>query len=88
MSSCLALSQEDYLRKVFQIFAYLKTNKNTELVFDPCLADWWNDREGMFSRKDWKGTPYPHGEECLKEEILPDNAPEPKQYDNECTCGF
>ena len=40
MSSCLANPREDHLRKVFQIFAYLKTKKNTELVFDPCLPDW------------------------------------------------
>ena len=77
MSYCLALPREDHLRKVFQIFVYLKTNNSNELVFDSCLPDWWSNKEGMFPRKDWKGKPYPHGEECLKEEI-PENAPEPR----------
>ena len=31
----------------------------------------------MFPKKDWKGTPYPQNEDCLKEEI-PENAPEPR----------
>ena len=35
MSTCLALPREDHLRKVFQIFTYLKTKNNGELVFDP-----------------------------------------------------
>jgi len=77
MSSCLALPREDHLREVFWIFAYLKTKHNTELAFDPCLHGWWNHREGMFPKKDWKQTPYPHGEDCLKEEV-PENASEPQ----------
>ena len=77
MSTCLALPREDHLRKVFQIFAYLKTKNNGELVFDPSRPDWWKDREGMFPKMDWKGTPYPQNEDCLKEEI-PENAPEPR----------
>ena len=76
-SLCLALPREDHLRKMFQIFAYLKTKSNAELVFDPCQPDWWKDRDDMFPKKDWKGTPYPQVEDCLKEE-LPDNAPEPR----------
>ena len=75
MSTCLTLPREDHLRKVFQIFAYLKTKNNGELVFDPSQPDWWKDREGMFPKMDWKGTPYPQNEDCLKEEI-PENAPE------------
>lgn len=76
-SSCLALPCEDHLRKVFQIFAYLKTKNSAKLVFDPCQPDWWKDRGEMFPKKDWKGTPYPQEQDYLKEE-LPDNAPEPR----------
>ena len=52
MGSCLAFPCEGHLRKVFQIFAYLKTKNNIELVFDPCQPDWWKAREEMFPKKD------------------------------------
>ena len=35
MSSCVALSYEDYLKIVYGIFAHLKKYYNTEIVFDP-----------------------------------------------------
>ena len=79
MSSCLALPREDHLRKVLQIFGYLKAHSNTELVFDPHFPEWYGTREEQFPLQDWKGTPYFTGENSLKEE-KPENAPKPRGF--------
>lgn len=71
MSSCLALPREDHLRKLFQIFSYLKTHTN------PHLPNWWNSREEKFPKKDWKGTPYYKGSDESLKDSIPENAPEP-----------
>lgn len=77
MSSCLVLSREDHLSKLFQMFGYLKSHINTELVFDSHLPLWWNKREAMFPQEDWRGTTYFNGtEESLKDSI-PEDTPAP-----------
>ena len=77
MSSRLALPQEYHLRKSFQIFCYLKTHTNTELAFDPHLPNWWNSREEMFPKRDWKGTPYYKGSDGRLNDSIPENTPKP-----------
>ena len=76
MSSCLALPREDHLRKLFQIFGYLKSHANSELVLDPYPPLWWDEKDDKFPRKDWTGTPYFTGESSLKCE-RPHGAPAP-----------
>ena len=50
MSSHLALPREGHLEAVFHIFAYLKKNHNSEMVFDPSEPD---TNMSDFPREDW-----------------------------------
>ena len=70
MSSHLALPRSGHLKQLIHIFAYLKKNHNSELVFDP------SDPEidmNTFERKDWASTEF-----GTISEILPGNAPPPR----------
>ena len=70
MSTHMALPREGHLSQLFHIFAYLKKNHNSELVFDP------SDREvdyEAFSHQEWEASEF--GE---LEEELPLNAPKPR----------
>ena len=62
---------------MFQIFSYLKTHTNTELIFDPHLPDWWNSCEEMLPKRDWKGTPHYKGSDESLNNSIPENAPKP-----------
>ena len=68
MSSHLALPRQNHLEELFHMFAYLKMNHNTEMVYDP--SDPQVD-SNLFKREDWSATEF--GE--LTEE-LPTNRPE------------
>ena len=70
MSSHLALPRSGHLKQLYHMFAYLKKNHNSELVFDP------SDPEidaSSFERQDWVSTEFGN-----LTEILPDNAPAPR----------
>ena len=70
LSSHLALPRVGHLEEVYHIFAYLKRNHNTEMVFDP--SDTVID-ETKFPRGDWSSTEF--GD---LEEELPLNMPKPR----------
>ena len=72
MSSHLALPREGHLEQLYHIFAYLKMNHNSEMVFDPSDPD--IDPE-LFKRQDWEATEF--GE---LEEELPANCPEARGF--------
>ena len=50
LSSHLALPREGKLQQLFHMFAYLKRNQNSEMIFDP--SDPVID-EYLFHRKGW-----------------------------------
>ena len=68
MSSHLALPREGHLQQLFHIFAYLKKNHNTEMVFDPSEPDIDLDE---FKRENWDSSEY-----AQLEEEIPGNAPD------------
>ena len=55
LSSWLDMTREGHLHQLFHIFAYLKKKKNTEMVFDPFVPDFYADK---FQRQDWSQTLY------------------------------
>jgi hypothetical protein len=68
MSSHLALPREGHLQQLYHIFAHLKRNHNSEMVFDP------SDPEidmAQFPRQDWSATEF--GDDLIEE--IPLNAP-------------
>ena len=69
LSSHMALPREGHLLQLYQVFAYLKSHHNSEMVFDP--SEPVIDRS-LFVRQDWSATVYGNN---LKEE-LPANMPE------------
>ena len=71
LSSHLVLPREGHLLKLFHMFAYLKRNDNSEMVFDP--SDPVID-ESLFARKDWTASEFGLS---LSEE-LPTNMPQPR----------
>ncbi|CAJ1957768.1 unnamed protein product, partial [Cylindrotheca closterium] len=73
MSSQLAMPRIGHLHQVLNIFSYLKSHHNAELVLDPTFPV--IDAAG-FERKDWSTSKFGHIDN-LKEE-LPPNQPEPK----------
>ena len=73
LASHLALPREGHLNEVFHIFAYLKLNHNTEMVFDPSEPE---INPNDFQRRDWEATEF--GDEL--EEVLPENMPDPLGY--------
>jgi len=70
MSSHFALPREDHLKKVYEIFAYLKKLHNSEMIFDPSdpVIDesLFERKESPFERKDWVTSEFGHD---LKEEF-------------------
>ena len=72
MSSHLVLPRTGHLDQLFHIFAYLKKNHNSELVFDPSDP---NLDMGLFERRDWASSEFGH---LVDGEELPPNAPEPR----------
>ena len=69
LSSHMALPREGHLLQLYQVFAYLKSHHNFEMVFDPSELE--IDRS-LFVRQDWAATVYG---DSLEEE-LPVNMPE------------
>ena len=53
--SCLAMHREVHLHQLFHIFAYLKKQNNTELVFDPSVTEFDADK---FQGQDCSQTVY------------------------------
>ena len=71
LSYHLVFLWEGHLLQLFQMFAYLKRNHNSEMVFDP--SDPVID-ESLFSRRDWTASEF-----CLSmSEELPTNMPQPR----------
>ena len=70
MPSHLALPRIGHLNQLFHIFAYLKKNHNSELVFDPFDP---NLDMSLFERRDWASSEFGH---LVRGEELPPNAPE------------
>ena len=68
MSSHLALPREGHLKALYNIFGYLKSHHNTEMVFDPTEP---TIDHALFERKDW--TTSEVGFDL--EELLPPNMP-------------
>ena len=69
MSSHLALPRVGHLNQLLHMFAYLKKNHNSELVFDPSDPD---IDKSLFERKDWTSSEFG----LAGEEEIPANAPE------------
>ena len=69
LSSHMALPWEGHLLQLYQVFAFLKSHHNFEMVFDPSELE--IDRS-LFVRQDWAATVYG---DSSKEE-LPANMPE------------
>ena len=70
MSSYVTMPRVGHLEQVLNIFGYLKSHHNAELVFDPTPQE---IDEDAFRRRDWSTSEFGHLEQ--KEE-LPPNAPE------------
>ena len=66
---------EGHLQQLFHMFAYLKQNHNSEMIFDP--SDPVID-ESLFDRKDWTASEFG----LSLEELLPKNMSQP------CGMGF
>ena len=69
LSSHLALPRERHLQQLFHMFAYLKRNHNSKMIFDP--SDLVVD-ESLFEERDWTATAFGLS---LTEE-LPGNMPQ------------
>ena len=71
LSSHLELPREGHLQQLFHLFAYLKWNHNSEMVFDPTdpVID-----QSLFDRKYWTASEFGL---TMKEE-LPPNMPTPR----------
>ena len=73
LSSCLELPREGHLKQVFQMFAYLEKQHNSEMVFDHTVpAIDYSD----FPKQDWENTVYANERGELKEDV-PLNMPAP-----------
>ena len=70
LSSHLAMPREGHMQELLHLFAYLKRNHNSEMVFDP--SDTIIDPD-QFERQDWEATEFGN----LSEE-LPGNMPIPR----------
>ena len=73
LSPCLALPRFGHLQQLYNIFAYLKQQHNTEMIFDP-LEPVINKDE--FPKEDWSHSVYTTGEEGDLDKPLPPNMPE------------
>jgi hypothetical protein len=71
MSSHLALPREGHLHAIYNIFAYLKSHHNAEMVFYPTEPE---IDHASFERKDW--TTSEMGLNLT--ELMPANMPEPR----------
>ena len=67
MASCLALPRQGHLGVVYQIFAYLKTKHNAEMIFDPSEP---NIDENQFEKQNWNSSVFQD-----TKEIIPNNVP-------------
>ena len=70
LASMMALAREGNLLAIFQMFAFLRSNHNGVMVFDPTEPDL---DENKFQKEDWSSTVYG---EC--DEIIPENMPKPR----------
>ena len=68
MASQMALPRKKHLDVLFQMFGFLKSKHNSQMVFDPSIPE---IDEKCFVKQDWSASAYG---EC--EEIIPENAPE------------
>ena len=71
LSSHIAFPREGHLQQLFHMFAYLKRNYNSGMIFDP------RDPvivESLFDRKDWTASEFG----LSLEEVLPKNMPQPR----------
>jgi hypothetical protein len=67
VSSCLAMPREGNLKLVFHIFAYLKREHNTEMIFDPSIPE----IDGSLSPKEyWSSSVYATSD-CVLKEVVP-----------------
>ena len=67
LSSCLALPKKGHLKQLFQMFAYLEKQHNSEMVFDHTVpAIDYSD----FPKQDWENTVYTNERGELKEDVL------------------
>ena len=73
LSSHLALPREGHLNPLYNMFAYLKSHHNAEMVFDPTEPE---IDHALFERRDW--TTSEVGLELT--EILPSNMAEPRGF--------
>ena len=77
MSRFLAAPREGHLEQVLHIFAYLKKNNRSKIVFDDSLPEF---DESRFERCDWEEF-YPGARE-----VIPPNAPEVRGRPMTMTC--
>ena len=71
LSSHAPFPREGHLQQIFHMFAYLKWNHNSEMVFDP------SDpvvEESLFDRKDWTASEFG----LSLEKAFPTNMPQPR----------
>jgi hypothetical protein len=73
LSSHLPLPREGHLNALYNMFAYLKSHHNAEMVFDPTEPE---SDHALFEQRDW--TTSEVGLELT--EILPSNMPEPRGF--------
>ena len=73
MSSQLAMPRVGHMHQVLNIFSYLKSHHNAELVLDPTFPA--IDTSG-FERKDWSTSEFGHMDNL--KEALPPNQPVPR----------
>lgn len=68
LASQMALPRKGHLDAVYQMFAFLKTKHNSQMVFHPTVPE---INESCFIKQDWSASAYG---DC--KEVIPDNAPE------------
>ena len=68
LASQMALPRKGHLDAVYQMFAFLKTKHNSQMVFHPTVPE---INESGFIKQDWSASAYG---DC--KEVIPDNAPE------------
>ena len=72
MASCMALPRIGHLEQVYNIFAYLKSKHNAEMIFDPTEPE---IDDNQFKREDWSSSVYMNAKETL-----PANMPESRGF--------
>ena len=72
MASCMALPRIGHLEQVYNIFSYLKSKHNAEMIFDPTESE---IDDNQFEREDWSSSVYMNAKETL-----PANMPESRSF--------